>query len=99
MSNELGLSRDDYSLIFSAIFWSAIAGKFLLGYLSDRRDKILLMFFVVMLLIIGHVFLRLSSADDLMSLYGYAVAFGFGGTLTMIQLVIAEFFEGRSFVV
>jgi hypothetical protein len=34
-----------------------------------------------------------------MSLYGCAAIFGlgFGGTFTMIQLVIAEFFEGRSF--
>lgn len=99
MSGELGLSRDNYSLIFSAIFWFAIAGKLLFGYLSDRCDKILLMFFVVVLLIIGLVFLRLASADNLMGLYGYAAVFGlgFGGTFTMIQLVIAEFFEGRSF--
>jgi sugar phosphate permease len=99
MSNELGLSRDDYSLIFSAIFWFAIAGKLFFGYLSDRWDKILLMFLVVVLLIIGLVFLRLSSANHMMSLYGYAAVFGlgFGGTFTMIQLVIAQFFEGHSF--
>ena len=99
MSDELGLSRDTYTLIFSAIFWFAIVGKLLFGYLSDRCDKILLMFFVVVLLIIGLVFLRLSSADNLMSLYGYAAVFGlgFGGTFTMIQLTIAEFFEGQSF--
>jgi sugar phosphate permease len=99
MSDELGLSRDTYSLIFSAIFWFAIIGKLLFGYLSDRCDKILLMFFVVVLLIIGLAFLRLSSADNWRRLYGYAAVFGlgFGGTFTMIQLVIAEFFEGRSF--
>jgi sugar phosphate permease len=99
MSDELGLSRDTYSLIFSAIFWFAITGKLFFGYLSDRCDKILLMFLVVVLLIIGLAFLRLSSADNLMSLYGYAAVFGlgFGGTFTMIQLVIAEFFAGHSF--
>lgn len=99
MGDELGLSRDTYSLIFSAIFWFAIVGKLLFGYLSDRCDKILMMFFVVVLLIVGLAFLRLSSADNLMSLYGYAAVFGlgFGGTFTMIQLVIAEFFEGHSF--
>lgn len=99
MSNELGLARDDYSLIFSAIFWFAIAGKLFFGWLSDRCDKILLMFFVVVLLIMRLVFLRLSSANNMMSLYGYAAVFGlgFGGTFTIIQLVIAEFFEGHSF--
>ena len=99
MSDELGLPRDTYSLIFSAIFWFAIAGKLFFGCLSDRCDKILMMFFVVVLLIVGLVLLRLSSADNLMSLYGYAAIFGlgFGGTFTMIQLVIAEFFEGHAF--
>jgi sugar phosphate permease len=99
MSDELGLPRDTYSLIFSAIFWFAIVGKLFFGYLSDRRDKILMMFFVVVLLIVGLALLRLSSADNMMCLYGYAAVFGlgFGGTFTMIQLVIAEFFEGHSF--
>ena len=99
MSDELGLPRDTYSLIFSAIFWFAIIGKLFFGYLSDRCNKILMLFFVVVLLVIGLAILRLSSGDNLMSLYGYAAVFGlgFGGTFTMIQMVIAEFFEGHSF--
>ena len=43
MSDELGLSTATYSLIYSAIFWFAIAGKLLFGHLGDRYDKILLM--------------------------------------------------------
>jgi sugar phosphate permease len=99
MSDELGLPRDTYSLIFSAIFWFAIVGKLFFGYLSDGRDKVLIMLFVVVLLIAGLTFLRLSSAENLICLYGYAAVFGlgFGGTFTMIQMVIAEFFEGHSF--
>jgi sugar phosphate permease len=99
MSDELRLPRDTYSLIFSAIFWFAIIGKLFFGYMSDRCNKILMLFIVVVLLIIGLTILRLSSGENLMSLYGYAAVFGlgFGGTFTMIQLVIAEFFEGRSF--
>ena len=99
MNDELGLTRDTYSLIFSAIFCFAIAGKILLGYLSDRLDKILLIFIVVVLLIIGLIFLRVSSADNLIILYAYAAVFGlgFGGTFAMIQLVIADFFEGHSY--
>jgi sugar phosphate permease len=99
MSMELGLSTDAYSVIFSAIFWFAIVGKILFGYLSDRFDKLLMMCIVVVMLIIGLAFLRLSGADHLMSLYGYAAVFGlgFGGTFAMIQMVIAEFFAGRSY--
>jgi len=99
ISEELGLSTGTYALIYSAIFWFAIVGKILFGRLGDRYDKILIMCFVVVLLIIGRIFLRLSSADNLRILYSYAAVFGlgFGGTFAMIQLVIAEFFAGRSF--
>jgi len=99
MSEELGLSTGTYSLIFSAIFWFAITGKILFGYLSDHFDKILIMCIVVIMLLIGLAFLRLSSADDLLYLYGYAAVFGlgFGGTFALIQLVIAEFFAGQSY--
>jgi sugar phosphate permease len=99
MSSELGLPSSTYSLIFSAIFWFAITGKILFGRLSDRFDKILIMCIVVVLLVIGLVLLRLSGADRMMYLYGYAAVFGlgFGGTFAMIQLVIAEFFAGQSY--
>ena len=99
MSEELGLPTSTYSLIFSAIFWFAIAGKILFGYLSDRFDKIFMMCIVVIMLLLGLTFLRLSSAANLLNLWGYAAVFGmgFGGTFAMIQLVIAEFFAGKSF--
>ena len=99
MSSELGLSTQMYSLIFSAIFWFAIVGKILFGHLSDRYDKILIMCIVVSLLLLGLIFLRMSSADHLWVLYCYAAFFGlgFGGTFALIQLVIAEFFAGRSY--
>jgi sugar phosphate permease len=101
MSGELGVSPDSYTyaFVFSAIFWFAITGKILFGHMGDRYDKILIMCFVVLLLLIGLVFLRMSSAGNLAILYGYAAVFGlgFGGTFALIQLVIAEFFAGRSY--
>jgi OFA family oxalate/formate antiporter-like MFS transporter len=99
MNGELGVSMDAVPIIVSAIFWFAIAGKLVFGYLSDRFDKILMMLIVVVILIIGLSILRMSSADHLSSLYGYAAVFGvgFSGTFAMIQLVIAEFFSGRSY--
>lgn len=99
MNMELGISMDTVPVIVSAIFWFAIPGKLLFGYLSDRFDKILMMLIVVVLLIIGLSILRMSSADNLLSLYGYAAIYGIGfsGTFAMIQLVIAEFFAGQSY--
>ncbi len=99
MNMELGISMDTVPLIVSAIFWFAIVGKLLFGFLSDHFDKILMMLIVVVLLIIGLSILRMSSGDNLLSLYSYAAVYGIGfsGTFAMIQLVIAEFFAGQSY--
>ena len=99
MSSELGLTMDTLPVVISAIFWFAIIGKLLIGYLSDHFDKILLMFIVVITLVGGLILLRLSSAGNLFELYCYAAVFGIGysGTFTMIQLVIAEFYAGQSY--
>jgi MFS family permease len=90
---------DTLPVIISAIFWFAIIGKLLIGYLSDHFDKILILFLVVIALIVGLIILRFSSANNLFGLYCYAAVFGIGysGTFTMIQLVIAEFYAGHSY--
>jgi|WetSurMetagenome_2_1015567.scaffolds.fasta_scaffold47307_2 MFS transporter, OFA family, oxalate/formate antiporter len=99
MNTELGVSMDTLPLIVSTLFWFAILGKLLIGYLSDHFDKITIMFIVVITLAIGLSILRLSSANNLPGLYCYAAVFGIGysGTFTMIQLVIADFFSGPSY--
>ena len=99
MSSEVGITMDTLPLIISTIFWFAIFGKLLIGYLSDHFDKVLIMFVVVLALIAGLSILRFSSADHLLRLYCYAAVFGIGysGTFTMIQLVIAEFYSGESY--
>jgi len=86
-------------LIVSALFWFSILGKLLIGYLSDHFDKITIMFIVVIALTVGLSILRFSNADNLPRLYCYAAIFGLGysGTFTMIQLVIAEYFSGKSY--
>jgi MFS transporter, OFA family, oxalate/formate antiporter len=99
MSSELGLTMKTLPVVVSAIFWFAIIGKLLIGYLSDHFDKIMIMFIVVVALIAGLSILRFSSADNMPGLYCYAAVFGIGysGTFTMIQLVIAEFYSGQSY--
>jgi len=99
LTSELGITMDTLPLIVSTIFWFAIIGKLLIGYLSDHFDKVLIMFVVVVALVAGLSILRFSSADHLLRLYCYAAVFGIGysGTFTMIQLVIAEFYSGSSY--
>lgn len=99
MNMELGVSENTLPVIISSIFWFAIMGKILFGFLSDRFDKTIMMFIVVLNLIAGLLILRFSSAGNPISLYGYAAVFGIGfsGTFTMIQMVIADFFAGQSY--
>jgi sugar phosphate permease len=98
MSSEMGVGMDRLPDIVSVFFWFAIVGKLLFGYMSDRIDKTFVMLIAVLNLIIGLLILRFSGPDNL-SLYLYAAVFGIGfsGTFTLIQLVIAEFFSGRSY--
>jgi MFS transporter, OFA family, oxalate/formate antiporter len=99
LGTDMGLSMKTLPLIISVTFWFAIVGKLLFGWLSDRFNKVIIMFLGVINLILGLLILRLSSADNMVSLYAYAAVFGIGfsGMFTMIQLVIAEFFAGKSY--
>lgn len=99
MSEELGISMKTLPVIVSTLFWFAIVGKLLIGYLSDHFNKTLMLFTAIVFLIIGLSLLRLSSAGNIWTLFTYAAVFGIGysGTFTMIQLVIAELYSGRSY--
>ena len=99
MNTELGVSMNVLPVIISVFFWSSLAGRLFIGYLGDRADKTLIMLAAVISLILGLLILRLSNPGNPLSLYGYAVVYGIGfsGTFTMIQLVIAEFFAGKSY--
>ena len=99
ISTEMGLSMEILPVIISIFFWFAVSGKLLFGWLSDHYSKTLIMFIAVLNLILGLLILRFASIENMYSLYAYAAVYGIGfaGTFTMIQLVIAEFFAGRSY--
>ena len=99
IGNELGIGIETLTLISSVFFSFAVVGKLVLGWLADRFDKTLIMFFSVLNLIVGLFILRLATGDNVTVLYTYAVVYGvgYGGMFTMIQLVIAEFYAGKSY--
>ena len=99
IGNELGIGIGTLTLISSVFFSFAVVGKLTLGWLADRYDKILIMFFSVLNLIIGLFILRLATDGGTGILYTYAVIYGigYGGMFTMMQLVIAEFYAGKSY--
>ena len=99
IAKDLGVDSARLTLIFSLFFWFAIIGKLFLSWLSDRVDKLRVMLAAVLSLVAGLLLLRSVSADNAAALYGYAAIFGigFGGTFSMIQLVVAEYFSGASY--
>ncbi|MBF8270434.1 MAG: hypothetical protein HW386_2143 [Gammaproteobacteria bacterium] len=99
IGTELGIGIDTLTLITSVFFSFAIVGKLTLGWLSDRFNKVLIMFGSVLNLIVGLFILRLADYGSVNVLYTYAVIYGigYGGMFTMMQLVIAEFYAGKSY--
>jgi len=99
IGNELGIGIETLTLISSVFFSFAVIGKLVLGWLADRYNKIMIMFFSVLNLIIGLVILRLAGSGSTGIIYTYAIVYGigYGGMFTMMQLVIAEFYAGRSY--
>ena len=99
IAKDLGVDSARLTLIFSLFFWFAIIGKLTLSWLSDKFNKLSIMMTAVLSLILGLLLLRTVSADNTLALYGYAAIFGigFGGTFSMIQLVLAEYFSGASY--
>lgn len=93
MSSEGGVSAATLPLVISVYFWASVAGKVAFGWLGDRFDKTLVMLQSVVFLSIGLILLRFLQGN---ALFFYAILFGigFGGTFTMIQLLIAEFYAG-----
>jgi sugar phosphate permease len=99
IGSELNVGIESLTLITSVFFTCAIVGKLALGWLADYYSKILVMFWSVINLIAGLFILRLAGAGDIAVLYAYAVIYGigYGGMFTMIQLVIAEYYAGKSY--
>jgi sugar phosphate permease len=101
---DAGLSPADATLLYSAIFWSAIAGKFLFGAISDKFPKHRVMLITATLLFCGSLMVfsngeeGLQLTTDIQQLTAFAIVFGlgYGGSFTMIQLVCVDCFGQRA---
>jgi MFS family permease len=100
---EAGLTPANATLLYSIIFWCALAGKFTFGALSDIFAKQRIMLLTAILLFIGCclVFdlgdngLELVKDQGRLTLFAVVFGLGYGGVFTMIQLVCVEVFGQR----
>ncbi|MEE8349335.1 MAG: MFS transporter, partial [Acidobacteriota bacterium] len=103
---EVGLSPQRATLLYSFLFGCSVVGKFLFGYLSDFIAKRRVMLLTTLILLAGCLMLfRPGSGDQIVEftrsvpqlvLFALVWGLGFGGSFTMIQLTTVETFGPRS---
>jgi sugar phosphate permease len=97
---EIELSPQRATLLFSAIYWSSVVGKLLFGALSDRLPKRKVLLITSIVLLCGCLLLFdtkngmlvLNQEIFQLGLFTMVFGLGFGGSFTMIQLVVVESF-------
>lgn len=85
--------------VLSVFFLCSVLGKIIFGKLSDQYSKRNIMFLAVINLTAGAFILTIINSNPDVLLWVYAVVFGIGfsGTFTMIQLLIAEYYHGKTY--
>jgi MFS transporter, OFA family, oxalate/formate antiporter len=96
---DINLDADFSRKVLSVFGISAMIGKLLFGFLSDRFDKRLIMLLATISLAIGSAILRVMDTNPTGLAFIYAVVYGvgFSGAFTMIQVMIAEYFGGKNY--
>lgn len=101
---DAGLSPARATVLYSAIFWCSVGGKFLFGALSDIVPKHKVMLVTASILVVGCLLMftrgpeGVQLTQNINQLWLFAVVFGlgYGGSFTMIQLACVECFGQRA---
>ncbi|MCS6969329.1 MAG: MFS transporter [Cytophagales bacterium] len=96
IEKDLGKSKEVVTNVTSLFFLCSIVGKLLFGWLSDRFNKLSIMLLSIVNLLIGTVLLRYLPVLPPFMMYVYSLVYGiaFSGAFTMIQIVVAEEYNG-----
>jgi sugar phosphate permease len=83
--------------VTSLFFGCSLVGKLGFGYLGDRFSKKYIMFLAGLNMCLGSLLLRFTLDSPAIFLFPTIMAYGIGysGTLTMIQLLVAEYYQGK----
>jgi MFS transporter, OFA family, oxalate/formate antiporter len=96
----LGFQEADKAKIISVFYLCSIIGKLCFGYLSDKQyDKKNIMLLSTLFLMIGSYILYSLTTDNKSMAWLYAIVFGFGfsGVFTMIQTLVADYYQGAHY--
>ena len=96
--SDLKLDPKQAGGIIGLFFTCSVFGKLIFGFLSDYFSKKYIMILAIVNLLAGSILLKMT-VNDLTFLKAYAVCFGIGfsGAFTMIQLLVAELYQGKNY--
>ncbi len=96
--NDLKLDAKQAGGIIGLFFGCSALGKLIFGFLSDYFNKKSIMLLAVANLLIGSILLKMTVTDiSLLKSYAVCYGIGFSGAFTMIQLLVAELYQGRNY--
>ncbi len=95
---DLQLDSGQAGKIIGLFFAWAMFGKLFFGFLSDYFSKKIIMLLAIVNLLAGAILLYLTTTDQsLLSAYAICFGIGFSGAFTMIQLLVAELYQGQHY--
>jgi MFS transporter, OFA family, oxalate/formate antiporter len=95
---DLQLDSEQSGKILGIFFTCAMFGKLIFGFLSDYFSKKNIMLLAIVNLLTGAILLKMTVTDtSLLKVYAICFGIGFSGAFTMIQLLVAELYQGRHY--
>jgi MFS transporter, OFA family, oxalate/formate antiporter len=96
--SDLGKDATQAAAIFGTFSMTAIFGKLLFGWLSDKTERRQMMAASIGLMLLSIVLVKFCASNPALVM-PFAVIFGlgFGGAFTMIQIWVADIYAGKNF--
>jgi MFS transporter, OFA family, oxalate/formate antiporter len=95
---DLGKTAGETAAVIGTFGMTAIIGKLLFGWLSDKFERRYIMVGSIALMLISILILKMCQTNSAL-LMPFAVVFGigFGGAFSMIQIWVADIYAGKNF--
>jgi MFS transporter, OFA family, oxalate/formate antiporter len=95
---DLGKTAGETAAIIGTFGMTAIVGKLLFGWLSDKFERRLIMVSSIGMLLISILMLKMCQTDvSLLKPFAVVFGIGFGGAFSMIQVWVADIYAGKNF--
>jgi MFS transporter, OFA family, oxalate/formate antiporter len=95
---DLGKTAGETAAVIGTFGMTAIVGKLLFGWLSDKFERRIIMVSSIALMLVSILILKMCQTNAAL-LMPFAVVFGigFGGAFSMIQIWVADIYAGKNF--